>query len=264
MDFKFPPEMRAEIVDSDPERSYWLVGVSLTLPYVEPYLIRTMQEAKKRLTDPAQIDAVERFCAQEGQHFKQHVRLNDIIRSQGFDGLAAIEKTLDEDYRRFSETKSLRFNLAYAEGFEAATTAVALGYLENGTERMHPAAAAVGTWHLIEELEHRTVAFDVYHTLYGDYWYRCVIGLYAKWHLLRFIVRVVRYMMDTKPEIIAQAGGLATIRRQRNEPDRKQIRTIFLNTLRSQLPWYTPHSIAFTEEMERIARELTASAVSSR
>ena len=46
---------------------------------------------------------------------------NAAIRSAGFPRLDEFERELEDDYQRFTKTKSLRFNLAYAEGFEALT-----------------------------------------------------------------------------------------------------------------------------------------------
>ncbi len=51
MDFQFPDGMDPVVIPGEPEQSYGIVGLSLLLPYLEPYLIRTMKEAKKVVTD---------------------------------------------------------------------------------------------------------------------------------------------------------------------------------------------------------------------
>ena len=35
-------------------------------------------------------------------------------------------------------------------------------------------------WHFVEELEHRTLAFDVYEPIVGDYFYRLFVGVWAQ------------------------------------------------------------------------------------
>ncbi len=265
MDFDFPPDIDPVVVEGDPEQSYLLIGLSLLLPYLEPYLIRTMKEAKEQVSDPALIDDLERFSAQEGQHYRQHMLLNDAIRLQGFPKLAEMEKALDADYRRFTKTKSLRFNLAYAEGFEALTTAVARASFERGADtKTHPAVAALYQWHLIEELEHRTVAFDIYDHVCGGYVYRLVAGLYAQWHMSSFIRRVVQYMLEADPSAIERCGGRANLEAKRREAGRDARKLILPKILKTYSPWYTPHDIPFEAELEAMATEFSAMARSTR
>lgn len=265
MDFDFPPDIDPVVVEGDPEESYRLIGLSLLLPYLEPYLIRTMKEAKKQVRDPALVDDLERFSAQEGQHYRQHMRLNDAIRLQGFPRLAELEKELDADYRRFTREKSLRFNLAYAEGFEALTTAFARFSFEQGDEgRIHPQVAALYSWHLVEELEHRTVAFDVYDHVCGGYVYRLFAGLYAQWHMLRFIGRVVAYMLEADPAAVERCGGVANLRARRRAARPEALRRLLPKVLRTYSPRYTPHDIPFEPELVAMANELSAAARSAR
>jgi predicted metal-dependent hydrolase len=80
-----------------------------------------MEATKKPVTDPKVLDGLKRFSAQKGHHYRMHKKLNATIRRSGFPGLDAFERELSDDYQRFSRTKSLRFDLAYAEGFEAFT-----------------------------------------------------------------------------------------------------------------------------------------------
>jgi predicted metal-dependent hydrolase len=264
MEIDFPDDIPPVCIEGEPERSYLMIALSLLLPYLEPYLIRTMKVARKKVTDPVLIEDLERFSAQEGQHYRQHRRFNDVIRSKGFPRLAEFEAELDLDYRRFTEQRSLRFNLAYAEGFEALTTATALFSFETGAmANMHPAVRELYTWHLIEELEHRTVAFDVYDHVCGSYPYRLVAGLYAQWHMARWVVRVAKYMLDADPDALERYGGLEG-RKQRRKMQAKVARTGLLPKLwRSYLPGYTPEKIAFTDEMVALARDYSERALSS-
>ena len=265
MDFDFPPDIDPVVVAGDPEQSYMMIGLSLLLPYLEPYLIRTMKEAKKQIDDPELIDDLERFSAQEGQHYRQHTRLNDAIKLQGFPKLAEFEKILDADYRRFTKTKSLRFNLAYAEGFEALTTAFArFSFERGGDENTHPAVAALYQWHLIEELEHRTVAFDVYDRVCGGYVYRLIAGLHAQWHMGSFIRRVQRYMLEADPEAVERCGGRAALAAKRKKAAADAKKFLLPKILKTYSPWYTPHDIPFEAELEEMATAFTSMARSSR
>jgi uncharacterized protein len=46
--------------------------------------------------------------------------------------LRPLEKELDDEYKRFTKEKPLKFNLAYAEGFESMTSAASKAQLELG------------------------------------------------------------------------------------------------------------------------------------
>ena len=176
MKLEWPAEMDPVFVRGEPEESYLNIALSLLLPYLEPYLIRTMRAARPHVTDPKLADDLDRFVAQEGQHYRQHRRFNDAVHAAGYAAVEVLEKELDADYERFTAEKSLRWNLAYAEGFEALTLAMALIFIEQPRDHWHPDALDLFLWHLTEEVEHRTVAFDVYAHVGQSYPHRVVTG----------------------------------------------------------------------------------------
>jgi predicted metal-dependent hydrolase len=263
MSFGFPDEIDPVILPGEPEWSYFSVALSLLLPYLEPYLIRTMKEAKKHVTDPDLLADLAKFSGQEGQHYRQHMLFNDTIRGFGFPKLNELEQELEADYQRFSESKSLRWNLAYAEGFEALTTAAARYSFEMDlNSRLEPRAVRdLMSWHLIEELEHRTMAFDVYAHLYGGYAYRLLFATYGQWHMSRWLWRAARYMLEEDPRIDAEFGGAAGRRMRVRAHLRSMRKHLLPKALQTYLPWYTPHDIPMTQEMKQLAAEYTKSAV---
>ncbi len=264
MDFTFPEDIDPVCVEGEPEESYGSIGFSLLLPYLEPYLIRTMKEAKKRVSDPELLADLQKFSALEGQHYRQHRRFNDVIRAKGFDRLKEFEDELDADYRRFTSTKSLRFNLAYAEGFEAFTTASARVSFEQGVGAgMHPAVRDLFAWHLVEEFEHRTVAFDVYDHVCGGYFYRLFVGLFAQWHLLHFTFRVATYMLNADAEALTKYGGRVGRRARLRKQLAMLARHLLPKVLWTYSPWYTPHKIELPKGMKALARHYSERAVST-
>ncbi len=211
------------------------LALSMTMPYLEPYLIRSMREALKQIDDPVLAEDARHFSQQEGHHYRNHARLNDQIRAHfddaGADALRAIEADLEADYQRFTRTKSLRFNLAYAEGFEAMTCALALAAAEQGAfdEGVLP-GGDIWAWHMAEEIEHRTVAFQVYDRLVGSYPYRVTVGTWAQWHYVSYIRRFARCMAERLGRRPARPSGNAH-------------RTFLRRYLRTWSPWYDPAKI---------------------
>lgn len=256
LDFGFPEELDPVILEGQPEESYVIVGLSLLLPYLEPYLIRTMNAARKEVTDPELRAQLDQFNGQEGQHYRQHMRFNETLRLQGVPGLAELEAELDADYRRFTATRPLRWNLAYAEGFEAYTSAAARFALESGqVARMQPWARDLFEWHLIEELEHRTVAFDVCEHVAPGYLHRLWVGWFAQRHLNRFVFRASLLLgAHERATHGDRFGSTWQSWRRIGALVLRMTRGFTPKVLSSYLPWYTPHRIPLSPAVrERLA-----------
>jgi uncharacterized protein len=258
----FPSDIDPMLMKGQPEESYTIVGLSLLLPYLEPYLIRSMRAAKPKVTDPKIAEDLALFNGQEGQHYRQHIRFNEAIRMNGFEHLKELETELSDDYRRYSDKRSLRFNLAYAEGFEAYTLALARFTFVAGTlDRLPPSVRDLFRWHLVEEIEHRTVAFDVYKHVCGGYFYRLFVGLFAQIHLNQFILRVAFRMLRTNPkEFRKQYGGVVRGLIRLAPLSWKVTWWLAPRILATYLPWYNPHRIKMPPEAISAAAEYTAMA----
>ncbi len=261
MPFEFPDEIDPVFMEGDPEGSFGMIAASLLLPHLEPYLIRSMKAAKKHISDPQLLDDLKRFSAQEGQHYRAHMKFNEAIRLAGFPRLEELERELEADYQRFTKTKSLRFNLAYAEGFEAMTmNAIKFTMEHRGFGNPESAIMQLWEWHFVEELEHRNVTFDVYDYVCGGYWYRLVAGIYAQWHFTSWIRKVARYMLEVSPP----PERTPEQRRARKQMARAERRLAFRHLLpcliRIYLPWYSPHKLEVSPAMQVIADKYSAMA----
>jgi predicted metal-dependent hydrolase len=182
------------------------VAFSFTMPALEPYLIRTMRAVASKVTEPGLADDMKAFIGQEAQHFQNHRRVNEmVLRQLGEPASAKIRRILDDldaDYQRFTKARSDRFNLVYAEGFEAMTCAMALSMFEQaarpGNQGGFGPWRQLWAWHAAEEIEHRTVAFGAYEHLAGGYSHRVVGSLRAQFHFQRYIVRLQRAVLSAR------------------------------------------------------------------
>ncbi len=170
-----------------PEFSQIVNAVSLAMPYLEPYLIATMKKARQQITDPDLLADVNGYIAQESSHFRQHQQFNQRLAALGYASIPRHEAILKTDYERFANTRSFHFNVAYAEGFEAM--ALTIGHMLV-TERealfggADPAVSSLVLWHFVEEIEHKTVTYDVLETLNGNYFWRIYGLLFATVHIM--------------------------------------------------------------------------------
>jgi uncharacterized protein len=260
---EYPGDLDPVVVAGQPEESFVTLGMSLLLPYLEPYLIRSMRQAAPLIKDEKLAADLDLFVGQEGQHYRQHMALNEALRLPGMEKLKALEARLDADYHRYSQTRSLRWNLAYAEGFEAYTSAMALDSFQcHLTDRLHPAVRDLFAWHLIEELEHRTVAFDVYDQVCGGYFFRLLVGLFAQWHLNRFVLRAAGVMLKAGgPAFRQEYGGALRGWWRIKELLWGRVTNFLPKVLSSYLPWYTPHRIVLPPEAKALADHYLAQSI---
>ena len=169
-----------------PEFSHIVNAASLAMPYLEPYLIQSMREARPKITDPVLQRDLDLYIIQEATHSKQHKKFNKTIGDAGYTSVTGIEHTLAEDYKKLWAKRSLRFNLAYAEGFESMALAVGHMLIEDREYLFGQSDSNVASlilWHFVEEIEHKNVAFDVFDHLYGSYFWRMVGLFYASAHI---------------------------------------------------------------------------------
>jgi predicted metal-dependent hydrolase len=199
----------------NPEFAQSYNAFSIVPAYIEPYLVKVMTRAKRQL-DPAYATLhgeMKIFIRQEVQHCKQHVAFNKFMHEAGYEGMLPIEKDYNADYERMFATRSLKFNLAYCEGFEALGCAAAEVWFSDALAPLLAGADAYAVdlwkWHLAEEFEHRTVCYDVFKTMYGQgfwnsmingYFYRLYGFFYAVRHINSYTIRCASYLIGKDRE----------------------------------------------------------------
>ena len=243
--FEFNDPIDLTAPDVDLATTLPMLGLSLTMPYLEPYLMRTMKTAQKEISDAGLIEDARAFSQQEGHHFRNHANFNEKLRAsfggQTADAILQIEGELEADYQRFTREKSLRFNLAYAEGFEAMTcsSAVAMAAAGSFEDAGSIPGGQLWAWHMAEEIEHRTVAFEVYEHLVGSYGYRILRGTWSQGHYLRYVLRFAKCM--------ATALG-----RRLEIPNSPMHRDALRRYLRTWSPRYHPSKIEIPEGVNEL------------
>ncbi|MFT3727164.1 MAG: metal-dependent hydrolase [Terricaulis sp.] len=264
MDFAFPDDLDLVFIEGDPQLSYFFLGAWMMLPYLEPYLIRTVQTAMERVTDADLKEEMKRFCAQEAQHYRQHAKANDVIRRTHPSGpqLEALEREVEALLKRWSAKKPLRFNLAYAEGFESMTAAGSVTQMELGWfDHMKEPIRGLMLWHIMEEIEHRSVCFETYEKAGAGYLYRLGVGMWAQAHYLKLCQRFAAAMIAADPEVIARYATpeLENERRARMNGYRRKV---LPRQLATYLPWYSPRNMRLPSQFESVRAEFSALAVS--
>ena len=148
------------------------------------------------------------------------------------------------------------FRASVAKGFETLTMNAVKDMMEpKGFGEDLPPFMQMVEWHFVEELEHRTVTFDVYEHVFGDYLYRLFVGVWAQWHFSNWMRRVAAYMLEVRPQqkidkTIDREEKLARV-----QP--ASVGNLLPGLLRIYLPNYTPHDVKISPGIQQLADKYT-------
>lgn len=165
---------------------------STTFPAGERFFIESVRAYRDRLADPVLLEQLSRFIGQEGAHAREHNRFNARLRAHGYpveQMEARVERVLGFLKRRYGPPTWLAATCA-VEHFTTILCTVLLRSPEF-YGAMAGDDARLWCWHWVEELEHKSVAFDVYAAGGGSYSHRVVVMIGATlvmWPLLLSIV----------------------------------------------------------------------------
>ena len=163
-------------------------GVNLLFPAGERFFVRSVRHYLDQLDDDALRAQVKGFFGQEGRHARAHERQFEALRAQGYDvdGFLAFYEPL---LARIEAMAPAELRLSVTVALEHYTAIMAHGALTDPqlAEAMHPAMARLLKWHAAEEIEHKSVAFDVLAAVNPSYRLRlagmgvATLGLAAFW-----------------------------------------------------------------------------------
>jgi predicted metal-dependent hydrolase len=246
-----------------PEYSQVVNVASLTLPYLEPYLNTVMRRAQSQLGPEHPLNAdIALFCKQEAAHYLQHDAYNEALRTAGYARLPEFEDRFRAHFDRLLDEQSLKFNCAYSLGFESIGPIYAEWWFEQTDDVMagaDPSVVSLWKWHLAEEFEHRTVAWDVYRALFGSYIWR-IKGLLAFLRDLREINGgAVKYLL-TEDSKTMTAEEQAASRKRFAEIRKRESAFVRSRLIRVMSPLYSPYRLREPKGVAELLHKIDAAA----
>ena len=186
--FEFPDDLDPHWIPGQKVRGHFFNGMSLTMPYLEPFLVKTMREASGLIDELQLKEDIKGFNGQEANHYKCHRRLNTLLRQNGYPEFAEVESRLDRSYKKL-QAEDLEKRLAYSAGFECMTNGFTT-WLINKRKQLFggadPHVTSFWLMHMVEETEHKTVAFDAYMAYSGRYLPRAIGVFHGSLDVLYF------------------------------------------------------------------------------
>jgi len=156
--------------------THFVNGINLFVSVFELFMARTLKIQLHAIQDPFFKQQVCGFIGQEVNHSAVHEKYNRVLRKQGyyFDSFSTLVRLL---FDQILGRLGLKIGLTTIAGFEHLTATLAEVTLRyNILETAHPTMKYLWQWHAAEELEHKTLAFDVLQSVDRNYWLR-IFGL---------------------------------------------------------------------------------------
>lgn len=156
-------------LDDSPVATHFFNGLNLVFPDGERFFIRAVQDHVDHITDETLRARIKGFFGQEGWHANQHERYFRILEAQGY----RIEGYLRHFHRFIAWSNRLvpaALRLSVTAGAEHYTAILGADALDDPLlDRSHPVMRSLIHWHATEELEHKSVAFDVLRHTHPSY-----------------------------------------------------------------------------------------------
>ena len=188
MRFRFErPPMKRHFVEGDIAMSHLTALLSSLFPPGEESFIRSVRRFADRITDPELKKRVAGFIGQESVHGQEHRRLNEQLIEMGY----PVVRLFTFEHDSWRQRRLVRFENLVPGYVHLAFTAAAEHYTTLAARMLGDEMQAIPgdpevrnllDWHAIEELEHKSVAFDVYRAVGGPEWIR--IGVMAAMYAL--------------------------------------------------------------------------------
>ncbi|MEM9130874.1 MAG: metal-dependent hydrolase [Actinomycetota bacterium] len=166
--FAFPDDADPMWTPGAPEFACAANAVSLLMPHMEPYFVRSIAAVGAELPDEVAADA-RAYVAQEGAHQREHRRFNRLLATR-YRGLGPLDRAAARVYGHLGRRRSAGFNVAFTAASETIAYSAARWAAERRRELFGGADSALADlfiWHLAEEVEHKGVAWDVHRALGG-------------------------------------------------------------------------------------------------
>ncbi|PTQ88416.1 metal-dependent hydrolase [Agitococcus lubricus] len=151
--------------------SAYFYALSIFLTYGEELVIETARYHRDFITDPILKQRVSALIGQEALHSKFHNEYNDMLIEHHlpvklFRFLA--EKVFEHTFLKFPQPLKLSM-MAGIEHFTAVLAEYMMKHEDHFYYSDDVKSRGLWMWHMLEESEHKDVAYDVYQILSGNY-----------------------------------------------------------------------------------------------
>jgi predicted metal-dependent hydrolase len=208
MKFRFgqPEPIGRHLVADDIALSHLVALLSGAFPPGEESFIRSVRRFSDRITDPTLKKRVAGFIGQESVHGQEHRHLNEKLIEKGYPmvrflnfGPNTLRQKLFVRAEKFLPAYVHLAMTAAAEHYTATLGHRVLMTDEIQAIQGEPECWHLLNWHAFEEMEHKSVAFDVYRAVGGPEWIRIAVMRFMYVFTIPFVTVAVGVSILTDP-----------------------------------------------------------------
>lgn len=242
-------------VPGDPFTTHFINGLHMLLPAGERWFVHVFKQALPYITDQRLKAEVKGFMGQEGTHAVAHQRVLEHMREQGLDPMPFVqnvewvfEKLLgDHTVPPVGERWWLKERLAIIAAIEHYTAVLGQWILDAApldAAGADPVMMDLLRWHGAEEVEHRSVAFDLFMHIDGSYGRRTRTMLIAGPTIVLLLKRCAGFLLANDPIVRGRLSAKWTHYFHRAH----QRRLPTLRSLSLAMPQYLRHGFHPSQE----------------
>ncbi|MEV0246662.1 metal-dependent hydrolase [Nocardia sp. NPDC050712] len=168
--FGEPQPMSKYYAGGDMVFSHFIAGLSAAFPPGEESFIRSVVRVAGQVGDPQLKRRATGFTAQEATHGREHRKLNAKLLALGYPVGWIDSPAVQDRAKQLEQLMPAHLHLAATAAAEHYTTVLAVRVLtkpEIQAIAVDPEVRNLLNWHALEEVEHKSVAFDVYRAVGG-------------------------------------------------------------------------------------------------
>ena len=165
---------------------------SLMLPTVEKYFAQFFQINTKQLNlSQEEKQELSLFIRQEASHGMEHQQFNQLLEKEGYP-VKKIQNMVQKKIDTIKSKWSIKNQFAFIAALEHFTAILSPLVLENPSylNGVQPEIKKLWEWHAVEEIEHKSVAFNIYTAAKGGYWRRVFIMILTTLQFFYLINRI--------------------------------------------------------------------------
>lgn len=180
--------------------STFFYALSAMFPDGERFFIHSVRNYQDKIKDPVLLADIRGFIGQEAHHGRCHEELNDAIERLGIP-MSMVSNNMKSRIEMLKSRFGHPRQLALTVAMEHFTASLAEFVLENPDvlDDTPETFRQMLLWHSVEEIEHKSVAFDVFRQQVDDEWMRRRVMVIAMISLFsRIAIFQVRMLWKTK------------------------------------------------------------------